>query len=162
MLIKALAIKEVGLLLNDLSSQFVDVNENLLFCAHCGNAMKQEKLQKHHYKNHKGKRVKTAKFMLKDYATDKGVGFYFLKGMLKRDQEISESKLISEYQDLKKIVNSAIGELKEKNIQLSLSVLLKHVYSTPSYCDNIPTNIKELLLRLASVKVNEAIWLDNG
>jgi hypothetical protein len=73
-----------------------------------------------------------------------------------------ERKVHSQYADQKELFTKATLELKSRNITPTLTVLIKFMYSTASYCNEIPTNIKELLLRVVIVSVSEAICESYG
>ena len=58
---------------------------------------------------------------------------------------------------MKPVFKTAVNTLKSRNIPLQLSTLMKYVYSTSSICQNIPLQIRKLLLQIMSVTVSEAI-----
>ena len=68
-------IKDIALILNDLSETFIDESVVLSFCGHCGVLKDKDKMRKHHQIAHEGMSLKTAKFSLSSYTTEKGVSF---------------------------------------------------------------------------------------
>jgi hypothetical protein len=154
-LVQSSEIRQAALLLNDLSSKFIDKQEALVFCGHCSNIFTQESVRKHHYRKHEGKSLRISSFPLADFVTEKDVHFSLLVETL--NDKVTEEKLMSQYVTFKQMFDQAVDDIEKMNNPLTLSVVLKYLYSSPELYMNLPLNIRELILRLVSVSTSEAI-----
>ena len=153
-------IRAAAILLNDLCESFIDNVDKLVFCGICGGVYKSSSLRMHHQKIHEGKSLIEQCFSLSSFQTEKGPPFFHdLKKML--DSDVTEDVLHKEYNTFKTIFQIAEQEVAAKNIPLSLCTIIKHVYSDRNV-QNIPKNIRELVLRIVTISTSEAICESYG
>ena len=141
--------------MNDLCESFIDATDKLVFCGICGGLYKSLSLRSHHYKVHEGKSLIEQCFDLSSFVTEKGPPiFHDLKKVLITD--ISDGKLMEEYSVFKKYFVKAAEEVSGLNHQLTLCIIIKHLYSGKEV-QNLPQTMRELVLRIITVSTSEAI-----
>ena len=148
-------LEQAACLLNDLCSEFVDLRDELVFCGTCGNIFQSSHLEKHHYKNHKGRDLKVSKFKLASFICEKRVSFNLIGDVL--STALPHYELQLEYELFKESFRVATDEVKKKGVKVDLFTVVKHLYSSPHLCENTPKNIRQLILRLVVVSGSEAI-----
>ena len=91
------------------------------------------------------------------YATEKDVILDVLKNII--PQEVKSDQLMLEFAIFKEKFNLALADnIQKLHIKPNILVIMKHLYSTKKYIENIPIHIKELTLRLVCVQTSEAVW----
>ena len=153
-------IRSAAILLNDLCESFIDSTDKLVFCGICGGLYKSLSLRSHHLKVHEGKSLIEQSFDLSSFKTEKGPPiFRNLKKVVKTD--ISDYQLMDEYVVFKEYFNKAVEEVSKLNHQLTLCKVTKHLYSSKEV-QNLPRNMRELVLRIVTVSTSEAICESYG
>ena len=145
---------------------FVDKVENLYICAHCSQQIfGLDAVAKHHNLVLKSKkldqRIITYKF--DGFSTSKKIEFYNVIHILP-DQLANKTStyyLKTEYSQLKKEFKLVTCHVARLNLKPKLQNVLKCFFSL-GYHRKVPTMISQLILRLASVPVSEAICESYG
>ena len=158
-------IRDIALLLNDLAGTFIDKSVVLSFCGHCGVLKDKDKMRKHHQIAHEGMSLKTARFSLSSYMTEKGVNFdrivLLIRPHVPSDPPGESSSLLKELEDqyamFKEQFKIAIRSVKNQNKQVTLNTCMKLFYSEKQFFENVPRLIRMTLLRLMTIHVSEAI-----
>ena len=158
-------IKDIALILNDLAGEFIDETVVLSFCGHCGVLKDMDKMRKHHKIAHEGLSLKTARFSLCSYTTEKGVSFeriiLLIRPHAHSNPPDESSSLLKELEDqyamFKEQFKNAIRSVKNQNKPVTLCTCMKLFYSEKQFFENVPRLIRMTLLRLMTIHVSEAI-----
>ena len=154
-------IAEGSALLNDLCADFIDKVEPIYICAHCSvRIVKFSQITKHYQLAHKGKELerRISTFEFKNFVSIKNTKFYHVIGLLpeKVSEKTSPENLLTEYAQFKETFHQATLMVKGQNLKPKLQNVIKCFFSMDHF-RQVPRTISELILRLVTVPVSEAV-----